>query len=647
MSRLLDKRATFTPGRRPVVNIPQSFQVGLDHPKDRRGPVPGTSPTVVTAPLRGLSNLPFAFHGGDSQSAALLENFWPTPTGVKPRPGIENRVNGIVTPDSYKASQLIPYSNGKRRGFIVFKDGGVYRYKLETATSRITFINTVTDDGFSYADFAGDAGVSVIMVNGKDKMVLYDGSDDVLTGMKVIDHTSTPHIRNEMDSTFSADDLGKYTGIGTDDFSYVFTYKNRVFFIEGDTANAWYLPQLSIGGAVQKLPLSAVFNRFSPLLFGASWSVDAGDNLNDRVVFVTVDGQVAIYGGDPSTDFALEGVYDIGRPLGRFAHFSYGGDIIIGTVKGPVSLKAVVSGTFEDGRGDSIGNPIQRDWDILVRRLPPGDYWRMSVWRTRGYAFLYNNSIDDTHMLYGINLNTLAWFTSRISTGSTSLLRIISAGEIDTNFYLFDSSGGMWEFTGGNDNGEDIECVVVHTPIHHPVNVVPEKAIVHWRGDPVTHNVAAVTRPDQYNKGDVPFEEPFKPGGTQAIWGKAVWGVALFPYNKDTGWPTNPDNDGNPTDLDLTLYANRTNPGANESKNPTIYDASANSRGTVYKGQDGGTTLQTEESDINNILSDEKDSTHVVTYVVQSAVNSPLEVEAEYTLLNVDVMVEAPPEDRA
>lgn len=46
-----------------------------------------------------------------------------------------------------------------------------------------------------------------------------------------------------------------------EDLNYVWVYKNRLFFVEKDSLNAWYLPVDSIGGAAEKFPLGGVFTR--------------------------------------------------------------------------------------------------------------------------------------------------------------------------------------------------------------------------------------------------------------------------------------------------------------------------------------------------------------------------------------------------
>ena len=59
--------------------------------------------------------------------------------------------------------------------------------------------------------------------------------------------------------------------------SYVWKYRNRLYFIEKDSMNAWYLGIDSVGGLLKQIPLSGSATGGGSLIFGAVWSLDAGD----------------------------------------------------------------------------------------------------------------------------------------------------------------------------------------------------------------------------------------------------------------------------------------------------------------------------------------------------------------------------------
>ena len=59
--------------------------------------------------------------------------------------------------------------------------------------------------------------------------------------------------------------------------------------------NAWYLATNAVGGALSMIPLSGAAAKGGKLLFGAAWTIDAGNGLDDKCVFVTRPGEALIF----------------------------------------------------------------------------------------------------------------------------------------------------------------------------------------------------------------------------------------------------------------------------------------------------------------------------------------------------------------
>ena len=55
--------------------------------------------------------------------------------------------------------------------------------------------------------------------------------------------------------------------------TYVCKYQNRLFFIEKNSMNAWYLPLNAVGGLLSLIPLSGATSRGGHLVFCAVWSL--------------------------------------------------------------------------------------------------------------------------------------------------------------------------------------------------------------------------------------------------------------------------------------------------------------------------------------------------------------------------------------
>jgi hypothetical protein len=196
---------------------------------------------------------------------------------------------------------------------------------------------------------------------------------------------------------------------------YAWKYRNRLFFIQQSSMNAWYLPIDAVGGVLQPIPLSGAAQKGGKLLFGATWSIDAGDGIDDKCVFVTDQGELLIFtGSNPgdSANWRQEGRYQIGAPLGMNAHLLLGGDLLIATVDGIVPVSQAI--TKDSGALDLalITKNIKLLWRdevaISAKRAAP---WTMERWDEYGGIFVttpMGNTPSTKHCLV-VNNATGAW----------------------------------------------------------------------------------------------------------------------------------------------------------------------------------------------------------------------------------------------
>jgi hypothetical protein len=113
------------------------------------------------------------------------------------------------------------------------------------------------------------------------------------------------------------------------------------------------LPVDSISGTAVKFPLGGIFKKGGYLQTMGTWTIDAGYGVDDLAVFITSNGEVAVYkGSDPSdaNDWALIGIWNIGQTYSRKCTFKYGGDMLILTEDGLVPLSAGLQSTRLDPR---------------------------------------------------------------------------------------------------------------------------------------------------------------------------------------------------------------------------------------------------------------------------------------------------------
>jgi hypothetical protein len=306
------------------------------------------------APIRGwVDSENLASHGPNA--ATVLENFFPTTRGIRIRGGSKRHAT-VNTTDGVK-SLMVWRSGGNER---LFATDLTAIYNITTPadpnTPPAADVSGLTSGGmFSSVMFANVSGEYLVYCNGANGVRTYNG-------------------------TVHADQTGSITGTGgaVNTFSHVWVFKNRLFFVQKNTMQAWCLPVDSIGGAATQVSLSGVFQRGGSLMFGDTWSVDAGSGQNDLCVFVSTAGEVVVFQGtDPANAFSwsMLGRYDIGRPLGPNAKFRAGGDLIIATQDGLVPLSAAQTKDPAALNLVAITRPIEISWRTEAVRRESSSAW--------------------------------------------------------------------------------------------------------------------------------------------------------------------------------------------------------------------------------------------------------------------------------
>lgn len=298
-------------------------------------------------------------------------------------------------------------------------------------------VDSQTNGDWSSLQFATAGGLFLVMVNGADSMQQFDGQSfypvstdavyllpfdaqtanftkgDTLTGgtsgatgtiVGIYDAGTTGTVYlNSVAGTFQDNETitdahtGSATsnipsgigsgrsisGVDTSTLSHVWSYSSRLWFV-GAGFSAWYLSSLSIGGTATEFPLQGVFSRGGELMFGATFSYDAGQGLDDYCVFVTTEGEFALYKGDPSFAMTKVGVYNIGRPLHKNASFRAGGDVGILTDDGVNSVQVGIQKDRAGSLGNAITYPIENAWKLAIEERNSGTYaFSCAIWPSK------------------------------------------------------------------------------------------------------------------------------------------------------------------------------------------------------------------------------------------------------------------------
>lgn len=280
------------------------------------------APVHLAAPVKGWNTRdPIA--AMDPLYAITLDNMFPAQGEVQLRSGYIPWIEG-ANGDIRSLAVYNPKS-GTNDLFACTDDGIYFASVTGTVSSPVAALTNGFWDSVNFNNSAGDS--FLWGCNGVDKPWVYNG-----TTWTALDGASTPAL----------------TGVTSTSLVSPWVFKRRIFVIEKNTMNAWFLPIDSIAGVAHKLPIGGLFRRGGSLVAGTSWTVDGGDGADDLCVFITSEGEAAVYkGSNPNSaaDWSLVGVYFVGRPTNRRCFQKLGADVAVLTEMGLLPLsKALAAG---------------------------------------------------------------------------------------------------------------------------------------------------------------------------------------------------------------------------------------------------------------------------------------------------------------
>jgi hypothetical protein len=355
------------------------------HQAFRRQPVPGQlalqlQAITLPAPTRGIilnENETYMQPG----AALICDNWAPTMKGVKLRGGcirycdlhaLDAPVPPVPDPSRRPVISSFQFASGNVQKMFAGQQTKLFDV---TSTTPVLVKSGQTSGNYCASQMSNQSTPPDHM------LVVNDAGDYVL------------HFDGTTWTTFNSSQItgpaGSTVATGHN-LTYVWKYRNRFFFIEGGSMNAYYLGLNSFQGALSLIPLSGAATKGGKLLFGATWSLDAGDGIDDKCCFVTDLGEVLIFTGSNPSDAAnwrQEGRYQIPAPMGMNAHMTIGGDMLIMTVDGIVPISAAITKTTEELELAAITRAIKPMWRDEVNAKRSWS-WTLENWNEYGGIFV-------------------------------------------------------------------------------------------------------------------------------------------------------------------------------------------------------------------------------------------------------------------
>src|SRR3972149_536094 len=171
-------------------------------------------------------------------------------------------------------------------------------------------------------------------------------------------------------------------GAAAPSFDFLMSWKNRLLFIKDLTADVYILGVNAIIGAATNFDFGPLLIHGGDLKAMASWTMDGGDGVDDKLVLVGSEGDLLIYEGtDPTTaaTFRIVGRWFIGPPpSGRRFLSRYGGDLAMITQYGIIYLSKLLQ-----AKGEIAQQEAQESYRInpvlakAVRDTRSQQYWEL------------------------------------------------------------------------------------------------------------------------------------------------------------------------------------------------------------------------------------------------------------------------------
>lgn len=309
--------------------------------------------------------------------ALRLDNMIPKAGVLELRRGHKVHATGI----GGSVGSLLPLHVGATKKLLAFGGGNVC--EVSTAGAATAIETDLTSNRWHGVQSRGRL---LLASEGDEPPQTYDGSTFAATG-------------------WTGTDLDPET------LTNVATWKQRAWYVQGGTGQAWYGAAGNITGTLKALDLSSVSPVGGSQVAIGSWSRDAAASSPDELIaFVFDSGAVLIYQGTDPSDAAawsIAGRYVIAPPLGTDCLSRAAGDLLILTAQGYASVSRLAAA----GRDDPsvyLSDPISGEVARVAALHGHREGWQALRHAMGGYQ-LFNVPIGAGRAQQHVLTNTGAW----------------------------------------------------------------------------------------------------------------------------------------------------------------------------------------------------------------------------------------------
>lgn len=302
----------------------------MDYKKNNRvtkGPRRQVNQThTMPAPIGGINTRdPLA--AMDETYAISAINFIASPQGLSARQGWKKWATGITG----LVSSLFVYKGQGGMPDKMFACAGTGIWDVTPSTAAPTqVVSGLQNADWEHVSMTTNGGNYLVACNGVDTARFYNG-----TTWNQFTLAATPNAPGQIKTGGTMTNLNNW--------KQVIGHQRRLWIVQDNSTTAFYLPIDSMGGDAVAFDFGPVFPRGGRLKALASWGLNTGVGIQNYLVAVSTEGDVAIYSGNnpaTATTWALTGTWQLGQPVGMRCFNAYAGDLLYLSQDGlqPLSL---------------------------------------------------------------------------------------------------------------------------------------------------------------------------------------------------------------------------------------------------------------------------------------------------------------------
>ena len=434
----------------------------------------GSNVFSVPAPVEGWNARDQVDQVKDTE-ATELENFFAHPNSVALRAGQE--VFSTVAPGP--VSTIAEFFSQSTRLMVIAASGCLF--SITSAGVGTLQASGYTQDRHQTVMFKE----YLLGVNGSDTPWKFDGSTVAA-------------------NTFTGSGLTPANLIG------IAVHRERLYLWELAQPYFWYADTNSIAGALTKFDLARVGMRGGNLIAVQTWTRDGGNGMDDFVCFFMTSGDCIVYqGGDPSdpANWNRVGVYQFSAPFNRRGVIKYGGDILVLTRDGIMSLNLALP--FAQTRSNiAITDKISGAFHSAVADYQTIDGWQLvhyphGPWLLCNVPQVMSSSVapqvtPESEQSYQFAMNT--------DTGAWSKFTNMNArcfGMFNDNLYIGGIGGGAaWNDGTWNESPWAYGAVI-------QVDSGNNDLVLDQYGNPVAEDITAYLRTKFFSMGAQTLKKRF------------------------------------------------------------------------------------------------------------------------------------------